>query len=372
MIGNSQYTLDPASTYQGYVWKDFRGVYYNRPELDEMGKQARSEPDARKRAELYQKMEEMVWNDAIWLPITVRVEILVMRRTVDFTPRALITCTCRKPSSVADVVERWRGDNDMDESIVVEQSGAVRILRLNRPRVLNAINQEMRRDLATALTAANRDDAAGCIILTGAGDRAFAAGQDLEEAREFTAERARQWIDEFDTVYNALRLADKPSIAAINGYAVGAGFQIALLADLRIAADTARAGMPEINDAIPCITGTWTLWDIIGRSRTADLVLTGRLLDAQEALAWGLFNRVVPAVDLMTTMQLAAELAAKPRTAARLNKERWRNLTQAATDEALRFAKYAHATAFASGEPRAAMEAFLAKRAAAASAKTSS
>jgi peptide/nickel transport system substrate-binding protein len=87
MIGNSQYSLDPAGTYQGYVWSDFRGVYYSRSELDELGRQARTAADPKRRAQLYQRMEEIVWNDAFWLPLTVRVEILVIRRSVDFTPR---------------------------------------------------------------------------------------------------------------------------------------------------------------------------------------------------------------------------------------------------------------------------------------------
>ena len=201
------------------------------------------------------------------------------------------------------------------------------------------------------------------MVLTGAGDRAFAAGQDLDEAKQFTAARAREWIDEFDAVYSSIRNLNKASIAALNGYAVGAACQIALLADIRIAAVHAKVGMPEINDGIPCITGTWTLWDLIGRSRTVDLVLTGRLLDAQEALQWGIIHRVVPLAELMpAALSLGHELASKARTAIRMNKEFWRQLTQSAADGAKEFAKHAHATAFASGEPRAAMEAFLAKR----------
>ncbi|OFV84025.1 MAG: enoyl-CoA hydratase, partial [Acidobacteria bacterium RBG_16_64_8] len=187
----------------------------------------------------------------------------------------------------------------MYEHLIVEKHGAVRVITLNRPHVLNALNREMRRELTEAFVKANHDDEVGSIVLTGSGERAFAAGQDLNEAKEFTPERAHTWIDEFFALYSALRNLDKSVVAAVNGYAVGAGLQIALLTDLRIASERAQLGMPEIHDGIPCITGTWTLWDIIGRSRTEDLVLTGRLLGAQEALQWGLVNRVVPSADVV-------------------------------------------------------------------------
>ncbi len=251
----------------------------------------------------------------------------------------------------------------MSDVLAVKDIGRVRVITLSRPDVLNAINRQMRAEMAEALRQANRDEAVGCVVLTGAGERAFAAGQDLREALQLTAERAPAWIDEFDALYSALRGLDKASIAAINGYAVGAGFQVTLLCDLRIASERAKVGMPEINDGIPCITGTWTLWDIIGRSRTTELVLTGRLLEAREALDWGLVHRVVPPAELMdAALALAEEMAAKPQTAIRLNKERWRQLTQRGAEEAREFARRAHAAAFASGEPRRAMEAFLARR----------
>jgi enoyl-CoA hydratase/carnithine racemase len=251
----------------------------------------------------------------------------------------------------------------MFDHLIVEKREAVEIITLNRPHVLNALNREMRWELTEALRIANQAPDIGAIVLTGAGERAFAAGQDLNEAKDFTSERAHSWIDEFFALYSAIRNVDKATVSALNGYAVGAGLQIALLTDLRVASEGAQLGMPEIYDGIPCITGTWTLWDIIGRSRTEDLVLTGRLLGAQEALDWGLVNRVVPQAEVIpTALSLAADLATKPRTAVRLNKDRWRALTQRAAEDARDAAKLGHSTAFASGEPRAAMDAFLAKR----------
>ena len=240
---------------------------------------------------------------------------------------------------------------------------AVAVVTINRPQRLNALAQRTRREILAAMRALGGDDAIGAVVLTGAGGRAFAAGQDLAEAQEFDAGSIEAWIDQWDELYGGVAGLGKPVIAAVNGYAVGAGLQLALVCDLRIAADHARFGMPEIDDAIPCITGTWALYEVIGRARTAELVLTGRMLDAQEALLWGLVNRVVVREQLIdVAVAQAMTLAAKPRTAMRLNKQ-WlhRGLMEdfAATKE---FARRAHREAFASGEPQEAMAKFLAKR----------
>ena len=145
---------------------------------------------------------------------------------------------------------------------------------------------------------------------------------------------------------------------------VGAGFQLALLCDIRIAADHARFGMPEIDDAIPCITGTWTLYDLIGRGRTVDLVLSGRMVDAGEALEWGILTRVVPAADLQQEAhQMASFLATKPATAIRLNKEWFRRLLLEELPATEAYAREAHGSAFATGEPQEKMAAFLSHKA---------
>src|SRR2546422_103917 len=121
----------------------------------------------------------------------------------------------------------------------------------------------MRQELASAFEALDVDSAVTAVVLTGAGDRAFAAGQDLNEASDFRPESIEDWIDSFNHLYSAIQVFNKASVAAINGYALGAAFQLALLCDIRIASEKARFGMPEIDDGIPCITGTWTLYEVI-------------------------------------------------------------------------------------------------------------
>ena len=251
------------------------------------------------------------------------------------------------------------------EHILIEhKKGGVAVITINRPQKMNAFASQTRREMAAAFNELGADPKVGAIILTGAGDRAFAAGQDLAEAQKYDSSQVNQWIEEWTDLYAALLKQDKPVIAAVNGYAVGAAFQIALLCDLRICSETARFGMPEIEDAIPCITGTWTLWDAVGRLRTADMILTGRIIDAQEALVWGIARSVVPKEKLMeAALELGRTMATKPKVAMRLNKTRLRDLLMANKEESAAFAKRAHTEAYASGEPQTAMANFLAKRA---------
>ncbi|CCG04281.1 enoyl-CoA hydratase/isomerase family protein [Blastococcus saxobsidens] len=234
---------------------------------------------------------------------------------------------------------------------------------INRPDRLNALSVGVKDELVAALSYADRTDSVKSVVLTGAGERAFAAGQDLSEAQEFSPEAIDGWIDSFHRLYSAVLDCSKPTVAAVNGYAVGAGFQLALLCDLRIASSGAKFGMAEIDDAIPCITGTWTLYDSIGHSRTADLILTGRMLPAEEAKSWGLVSEVVAPEDLMTKGRaLAVLLGAKPAVAVRLNKNRLAWLLSRERESAESFARQAHAEAYGTGLPQAKMADFLARR----------
>lgn len=250
-----------------------------------------------------------------------------------------------------------------DQILVERGDDGVTVITINRPARLNALTEQTRAELIGALQELTSDAGTRAVVLTGAGDRAFAAGQDLAEAQQFGPERIETWIIEWTRLYDAILSCPHPVIAAVNGYAVGAAFQMALMCDLRLAAENARFGMPEIDDAIPCITGTWTLYDVVGRSRTAELILTGRQLDAEEALVWGIVHRIVPNDQLMNVaLDQARILAAKPATAMRLNKQWLRKLMMTNLAETTAFAKRAHAEAFGSGEPRQAMANFLAKR----------
>jgi len=253
----------------------------------------------------------------------------------------------------------------MESFILTRNNGPVRVITLNRPDVLNAWHRPMREELVAALRAANADPAVGAIVLTGAGDRAFGAGQDLNETQSFDADRAVDWMGEWETLYGAVRDLDKPIVAALNGVAAGSAFQVALLTDLRVGHAGVRVGQPEINSGIPSVTGPWIMLDMIGLARTIDLTLTGRMLDADEAFDIGLISRLVPAGEVLpTAIALATELAGKPAVAMKLNKQRFRTLTEPGFRECLVAGAEAQKAAYGSGEPGLMMERFFAERAA--------
>lgn len=251
----------------------------------------------------------------------------------------------------------------MPQSVLTAKHGRVGIVTLNRPEVMNAWDRGMRELLAAALNRFNDDDEVGALVLTGAGDRAFGAGQDLRETKTFDVERAGEWMREWEMLYGALRNLDKPIIAALNGIAAGSAFQVALLCDLRVGHAGVRMGQPEINAGIPSVTGPWAMHDVIGIARTIDLTLTGRMLDAAECVQIGLLSRLVEADQVMpASLTLAEELAAKPPVAMRLNKKRFRELTEPGFREAMEAGTRIQKEAYATGEPARMMERFLTRR----------
>lgn len=253
----------------------------------------------------------------------------------------------------------------MKDSVLVEVRGAVGFLTLNRPQILNAWNAPMRTRLVEGLEELEANQAVRAIILTGAGDRAFGAGQDLNETKTFDPDRAEAWMHEWERLYDRLRSLSKPIIAALNGVAAGSAFQVALLCDLRIGHDGVTMGQPEINSGIASVTGPWIMKEMIGLARTIDLTLTGRMMDADECFRIGLINRIVPKDKVMeASLALAEELAAKAPVAMRLNKARFREVTEESFRECLAAGIRTQREAYATGEPARMMEAFLAKRAA--------
>lgn len=249
--------------------------------------------------------------------------------------------------------------------ILTETIGAVRRITLNRPEKLNAWNKPMRDQLIDALKDAKSDDSIRAIILTGAGDRAFGAGQDLSETKSFKSDSTEGWMDEWKTLYSIFRELSKPIIAALNGVAAGSAFQVSLLCDLRIAHAGVRMGQPEINSGIPTVTGNWIMREMIGLARTIDLTLTGRMLDAQEAYSFGLISRLVDEDKVQeAALELANDLASKPPVAMRLNRQRIAEVTQEGFDDAMTAGIRIQGEAYATGEPQAMMEKFLAVRAA--------
>lgn len=253
----------------------------------------------------------------------------------------------------------------MTDFILRETRGAVAIITLNRPEVLNAWHAPMRAALVQALTAAEGDQAIGAIVMTGAGDRAFGAGQDLNETKTFDADRAEVWVGEWERLYDRIRSLSKPLIMALNGVAAGSAFQVALLGDFRIGHAGVTMGQPEINSGITSTTGPWIMREILGLARTIDLTLSGRMMDAAEAERIGLINRIVPRERVLEeSLALANELAAKPPVAMRMNKARFREVTEASFREALAAGVRNQRASYATGEPARMMEQFLATRAA--------
>ncbi|MFE2087317.1 enoyl-CoA hydratase/isomerase family protein [Streptomyces sp. NPDC059460] len=236
---------------------------------------------------------------------------------------------------------------------------------LNRPDKLNAWTGGMRSRLVAALDALGDDERCRAVVLTGAG-RAFCAGQDLAETAAIDPDdhaAAEAWIDDFGRLFRAVRGLDKPVVAAVNGVAAGSGFQFALLADFRIGHAAVRMGQPEVLSGIPSITGIWAMRGILGRAKTAEFALGGRLVDGTEAERLGLLTRLVAQDEVKTeALAEAARLAALPPGAVALTKGRLRELDDAGLDDAIEAAKKVHTAAYATGEPQREMARFLAGR----------
>jgi enoyl-CoA hydratase len=252
----------------------------------------------------------------------------------------------------------------MTKFINVAQDDDIAIITLNRPEVMNAWHSPMRVEITGAMEKLNADPSVRAIIMTGAGDRAFCAGQDLNETKTFDAARAAEWIEEWRRMYGAIRALDKPLVAALNGVAAGSAFQVALLADIRIGHSSVRMGQPEINSAIASTLGPWLMREMLGLSRTIELTLSGRMMDAAECHHIGLIHKLVPKRDVMkAAKETARMLAAKPPVAMRLDKRRFREVTEAGFNEALDAGIRIQKESYGSGEPQRFMEIFLAERA---------
>jgi enoyl-CoA hydratase len=206
-----------------------------------------------------------------------------------------------------------------DDILLVERDGAVLTVTVNRPKVLNALNAATLDALEATMRVAAGDDAVRAVVLTGAGDKAFVAGADINELAVLTPTGAREHARRGQAVLDGVERLGKPVIAAVNGFALGGGCELAMACTLRLASETARFGQPEINlGLIPGYAGSQRLPRLVGRGRALDLLLTGRQVKADEALAMGLVNRVVPAAELLPEAQaLAATLAGQAPVALR-------------------------------------------------------
>jgi len=200
------------------------------------------------------------------------------------------------------------------ESILVAREEQIATVTFNRPKVLNALTKATMRELSAALDELDQDPAVRCIILTGAGEKAFVAGADISELRAIrSAPDGAAFARRGQAILFKIENLEKPVIAAINGYALGGGCELAMACDVRIASDTAKLGLPEINlGIIPGYGGTQRLPRLVGKGRAKWMILTGEMISAPEALRIGLVDLVVPAAELMgKARELAKTIAAK-------------------------------------------------------------
>ncbi|MDY0268438.1 enoyl-CoA hydratase-related protein [Trichloromonas sp.] len=246
----------------------------------------------------------------------------------------------------------------------VEVADGIALLTIDRPKALNALNLETLHELRHFFTAVQEEATVKVVILTGAGEKAFVAGGDLAGMAPLGPLAARESAHLAQEVLNRIEQGRKPVIAAVNGYALGGGCELAMACDIRIAAETARFGQPEINlGIIPGWGGTQRLPRLVGKGRAMELLLTGEMIDAIEAWRIGLVNRVVPAERLLEeTRALATRIAGKGQVAVRLCKEAVVNGLELESLRAAAMEADLFALCFATADQKEGMRAFLEKR----------
>ena len=248
------------------------------------------------------------------------------------------------------------------QNILVEQRGAVGIVTLNRPAALNALNAALIAELASALDGLEADAAVGAIVLTG-NEKAFAAGADVKEMVSKTYPEI--YCEDFITRgWERLAQCRKPVIAAVAGFALGGGCELAMMCDIVIAADTAKFGQPEITlGTIPGAGGTQRLTRFVGKAKAMDLCLTGRMMDAVEAERAGLVSRIVPAAELLSeAVKVAERVAAMSRPIAMMVKEAVNRAYETTLAEGVRFERRLFHSTFATADQKEGMAAFIDKR----------
>jgi len=248
------------------------------------------------------------------------------------------------------------------ETILVERRGKVGVITLNRPKALNALSSTLMDELAHGLDELEADDTVGCLVITGS-EKAFAAGADIKEMQ------AKSYMDVYKEDFITARWEHvtrvrKPVIAAVAGYALGGGCELAMMCDFIIAADTAKFGQPEITiGTIPGSGGTQRLTRFVGKSKAMDMCLTGRMMDAGEAERAGLVSRVVPAAELMDeVLKVAERIADMSRPIVMLAKESVNRAYETTLAEGVRFERRLFHSTFATEDQKEGMAAFVEKR----------
>ncbi len=247
------------------------------------------------------------------------------------------------------------------ETIITETRGKVGLITLNRPKALNALNSQVLADVVAAVKAFDADDAVGAMVITGS-EKAFAAGADIKEMQSKSYVEA--YLQDFFVGWEELTRARKPIIAAVAGYALGGGCELAMMCDFIIAADSAKFGQPEITlGVMPGMGGSQRLTRFVGKSKAMDMVLTGRMMDAAEAERSGLVSRVVPAADLVEeAVKAAQKIAEFSLPAVIMAKEAVDRSYETTLAEGLRFERRLFHSMFALDDQKEGMAAFVEKR----------
>ena len=247
------------------------------------------------------------------------------------------------------------------ENILVEQKDRVAIITLNRPKALNALSSDMEKEVVEAVEGLDTDPGVGCIVITGS-EKAFAAGADIKEMKDKTYPGI--YLERFFHDWKRLTAARTPIIAAVSGFALGGGCELAMMCDMIIAGDNAKFGQPEITlGVIPGMGGSQRLTRAVGKAKAMDLCLTGRQMDAEEAERSGLVARVVPAADLLDeTMKVANTIASMSKTAAVVAKQAVNRSFETTLEEGLLAEQNAFYALFATEDQTEGMSAFAEKR----------
>jgi len=247
------------------------------------------------------------------------------------------------------------------ETVLTETHGPVRLIRLNRPEALNALSVQLIKDLNAALDEAEAAQEIRCIILTGS-EKAFAAGADVKEMQSKTY--LDGYLGDFVAQWERVTQMRKPVIAAVAGFALGGGSELAMMCDFILAADNAKFGQPEIKlGVLPGAGGTQRLTHLVGKSKAMEMCLTGRMMDAQEAERAGLVSRIVPAADLIPeAIKVAQSIAAMSLPAVMMAKECINRAYETTLSEGIRFERRVFYATFATPDQKEGMQAFVEKR----------
>ncbi|KAB1084982.1 enoyl-CoA hydratase [Neorhizobium galegae] len=247
------------------------------------------------------------------------------------------------------------------ETLLTETRGAVALITLNRPKALNALNSTVMAELTEVLSAFGRDEAIGAIVLAGS-DKAFAAGADIKEMQGIDFVEA--YVNDFIAGWEAVAATRKPMIAAVSGFALGGGCELAMMCDFIIASETAKFGQPEITlGVIPGMGGSQRLTRAVGKAKAMDMVMTGRMMDVAEAERAGLVSRIVSPERLIDeAVEAAAKIASFPRAAVLMAKEAVNRSFEGTLAEGLRFERRLFHSLFATADQKEGMAAFVEKR----------